>query len=222
MNTIMRSEDESVRVKGLRQVTDEIRAAIANGERKPGQRLIESQLCELFGVKRNMIREALRKLEHEGLVKITPNAGATVTEFSRSDIEQVYDLLSVLEGLAVRVATPFVTEGHLLKLERLVKRMEQTDKQPVFADYNDEFHALLCSLSENSRLISFTESLRFGMRAFGYRSFSVPGQRATSREEHREIVEAIKANNPIQAEQLMRDHLISAKNKLVKWLYRSL
>jgi DNA-binding GntR family transcriptional regulator len=211
-----------VTTKRLDEVTDAMRNAIANGERKPGERLIESQLCELFGVKRSIVREGLRKLAHEGFLKITPNVGASVTEFSRRDVEQVYDLLAVLEGLAVRLATPFVTEEQLLQLEELLKGMEGTDNQRVFSDYNDRFHVTICTLSENSRLLIMTDNLRLSMRAFGYKSFFVPGQTGSSKDEHRRIFQAIRDNDPIQAEQLMRDHLLNAKNKLVKWLYRSL
>jgi DNA-binding GntR family transcriptional regulator len=218
----MKSKDESASINGLQEVAEAIKAAIATSELKPGQRLIESQLCDIYGVKRSRIREALRKLEHEGFVKITPNVGAAVAEFSRGEIEHVYDLLSVLDGLAVRLATPFITEEQMQKLEELTKQMEATDRLPTFSDLNDRLHALFCSFSQNNRLIGFTDNLRLSIRAFGYRSFLVPGQIQTSVEEHRRIIQAMKENEPIQAEQLMRDHLINAKNRLIKWLYRSL
>jgi DNA-binding GntR family transcriptional regulator len=222
MNRFMKDRDRSTNAVGLKEVTDALRSAIASGERKPGQRLIELQLCEFFGVKRGMIREVLQKLAHEGFVRITPNVGASVEEFSRGDIERVYDLLSVLEGLAVRLATTFVPNSQILTMEELLKRMEETDEQDVFARYNEEFHVLLCALSENKRLISLTDNLRLSRRFFGYQSFFVPGQTAISKDEHRRIFQAIKDREPLKAEQLMRDHLINAKNLLVKWLYRSL
>jgi DNA-binding GntR family transcriptional regulator len=218
----MKSKGEPTNINGLREVADAIKAAIATCELKPGQRLIESQLSEMFGVKRNRIREALRKLEHEGFVNITRNVGAAVAEVSRGEIEHIYDLLSVLDGLAVRLATPFITEQQIQGLEKLVKRMEATDKLPLFSDYNDELHAALCSFSENGRLLSLADNLRLSIKAFGYRSFLVPGQIAISRNEHRKIIHAVKEKKPIRAEQLMRDHLIDAKNRLIKWLYRSL
>lgn len=214
-------KDKSIGAAGF-NVTDALRNAIASGERKPGQRLIETQLCKFFGVKRTAIREALQKLAHEGFVKITPNVGASVIEFSRTDIERIYDLLTVLEGLAVRLATPFVTESQLLTMEELLKRMEGAESEYLFSQYNDELHILLCALSENKRLVSLTDNLRLSMSAFGYRSFFVPGQTTMSKEEHRKIFQAIKENKPVEAEQLMRNHLVNAKNLLIKCLYRSL
>ena len=222
MNRPMRSKDKLTNPMGPKEITDALRSAIASGERKPGQRLVETQLCEFFAVKRSIIRAALQKLAHEGFVTITSNVGASVVEFSRDDIEQVYDLLGVLEGLAVRLATPFVTDSQVLKMEELLNRMEDADSQHVFFQYNDEFHVLLCALSGNKRLLSLTDNLRLSRNTFGYHSLFVPGQTTISKAEHRKIFQAIKENKPIEAEQFMRDHLINAKNLLVKWLSRSL
>ena len=206
----------------FREVADSLKTAIVKGELKPGQRLVEVKLCELFSVKRNTVREALRKLEHDGFVKITPNIGAVVAEFTRTDIEQVYDLLSVLEGLAVRLATPFITAEQIEGLGALIERMEATDKLAPFARYNDDLHTMFCMYSENSRLISITENLRLGMKAFGLRSFHTPGQIVASNTEHKAILEAIKQNKPVRAERIMRDHVVDAKTRLIKWMYRSL
>jgi DNA-binding GntR family transcriptional regulator len=222
IGTIMKDKEASISTNGVQMVAEAIKEAIATSQLKHGQRLIESQLCGMFGVKRNRIREALRKLEHEGFVKITPNVGAAVAEFSRGEIEHIYDLLSVLDGLAVRLATPFITAEQIEKLEKLAKRMETTDKSPAFTELNGELHALFYSFSGNNRLISLSENLRLSIRAFGYQSFLVPGQIPTSREEHGRIVQAMKENEPVQAEQLIRKHVIDAKNRLIKWLYRSL
>jgi DNA-binding GntR family transcriptional regulator len=207
--------------KGFREVADDIKAAIASGELKAGQRLVEAQLCELFGVKRNMISEALHKLEHEGFVKITPHVGAVVVGFTRNDIEQIYDLLSVLDGLAVRLATPFITGVQLENLETLLERMEAADKPSLFARYNDDFHNLLCNYSENDRLVGLTENLRLGIKIIGWRSFYVPGQIATSKAEHREILQAMKENKPLLAERIMRDHIIDAKNRLIIYIQKN-
>ena len=196
--------------------------AIATGALKPGQRLVELHLCNLLGAKRNKIREALRRLEHDGFVRITPNVGAFVAEPSRNDIEQIYDLLSVLDAMGVRIATPFVTPEQLKHLQTLLNKMEATTKPSLFADYNNQFHTLLCSYSENSRLMKLTENLRLSIAAFGFRSFFAPGQIEASRSEHGKLLQAIKQNKPQQAERIMRKHMVNAKNRLIKWMYKSL
>ncbi len=208
-------------LKGSREVAKEIMTAIATGALKPGQRLVEASLCELFGVKRNKIREALRKLEHDGFVNITPNVGAVVSEVSRIDIEQMYDLLGVLDGMAVKVVTPCMPE-QLAGLEAILDKMEATDDPALYADYNNEFHSLLAAYTENSRLMKVAENLRLSIMAFGFRSFFVPGQIAASNKDHRKVLQAIKENKPDKAEKIMRKHVLDAKNRLIKWMYKSL
>ncbi len=208
--------------KGPHQVAEDIMTAIATGALKPGQRLVEVQLCKLFGVKRNKIREALRKLEHDGFVKITPRVGAVVSEVSRSDIEHLYDLLSVLDGMAVRLVTPSVMPEQLEKLEAILDKMGATDEPALYADYNNEFHSLLCSYSENDRLMKVANNVRLSIAAFGFRSFFVPGQIAASNKDHRKILQAIKENEPDKAEKIMRKHLLDTRDRLIKWMYKSL
>jgi DNA-binding GntR family transcriptional regulator len=208
--------------RGSQEIAGELMAGIASGTYRSGQRLVELQLSEVYDVKRNRIREALRQLEQDGFVKIIPNVGAIVVEFSQKDIEQTYDLLSVLEGLAARVATPFITAHELEKLEDLIIRMEATDTPSLFLEVNVEFHALLTMLSENDRLIKFVDNLRYLARRFGFPSMHSPGQIRASIDEHRKIFEAIKAVKPMRVEQCMRHHLIRSKNRLIKYLNRSL
>jgi len=209
--------------KAPQDIVRELMTAIATGTTfKPDQRLVELQLCDLFGVKRSKIREALRKLEHDGFVKITRNIGAVVAKFSRRDIEQIYDLLGVLDGMAVRVATPFIAPEQLKSLDNILHEMESTDDPSLFSNYNNEFHALLNSFSENNRLMKITENLRLNVSAMGFRSFFAPGQISASINDHRKIIEAIRENKPEKAERIMRQHLIDAKKRLIGWMYKSL
>ena len=209
-------------LKGSDEVAREIMPAIATGALKPGQRLVEASLCELFGVKRTKIREALRKLEHDGFVNITPNVGAVVSEVSRIDVEQMYDLLAVLDGMAVRLVTPCIVPEQLAILEAILDKMDATDVPALYADHNNEFHSLLASYSENSRLMKIADNLRLSIMAFGFRSFFAPGQIAASNTDHRKVLQAIKENKPDKAEKIMRKHVLDAKNRLIKWMYKSL
>jgi DNA-binding GntR family transcriptional regulator len=219
MDTGNRSKKGSI---GSKEVADVLKSAISKGELKLSQRLVEAQLCDRFGVKRNTIREALRRLEHDGFVKITRHVGAFVAEFSRGDIEQIYDILSVLDGLAVRLATPFITAEQIGRLEGLLEQMEAADKPAAIYDLNHEFHALLCEWSENRRLIDLINNLRLSLETFSFRSFYAPGQIAASHSEHRQLLQAIKESDPIKAENILRVHLIDTKNRVIKWVYRSL
>jgi len=205
-----------------RQIVDALESEIASGKIKPGHRLVEGSLCERLGVKRDTVRQVLRDLDQAGFVKIVRNVGATVTALSQKDIEQTYDLLCVLEGLAARVITPFVTPKQLKELEGLLTKMESTDIPSQFIDLNLEFHTLILSWSENERLIKFTDILRRNQNRFGTQSFLSPGQIEASRVDHRKVFEAMKQRKPIEAERSMRNHLLRAKTRLIKYVNKSL
>ncbi|MGA2468819.1 MAG: GntR family transcriptional regulator [Thermodesulfobacteriota bacterium] len=204
------------------KITEDLKAGIANGTFKPGQRLVEAHLSEFFGGTRSRIREALRKLEQDGFVKIIPNVGAVVAEFSQKDIEHIYDLMSVLEGLAVRVITPFVTDEHLKRIEVLVDKVEAARTATQFYELNNQLHSFLVALSENDDLIKLADNFMFRIRCLNLQCLFSPGQMAAGVKEHRKIFEAIKEGKAVKAEQLMRNHLLCAKNRLIKYINKSL
>jgi DNA-binding GntR family transcriptional regulator len=208
--------------KERQKIVEDLKAGIASGRFKPGQRLVEIHLSEVFGVTRSKIREALRKLEQDGFVKIIPNVGALVAEFSQKDIEHLYDLLSVLEGLAVRVITPFITDEQLKRIKVLVNKVEAAHKATLFFEHNNELHSYLVALSENDHLIKLTANLMLQIKCLNLQCLFSPGQMAAGVKEHRKIFEAIKEGKAVQAEQLMRNHLLYAKNRLIKYLNKSL
>jgi len=203
-------------------VLNDLMTAIAKGILKPGQRLVEMQLCEQYGVKRSKVREALRKLEHDGVVRITRNVGAFVAENSQRDIEEMYDILGTLDGLAVKIVTQFITPGQIEELEKIINKMETTDKPAMLVKYNHEFHSLLCSFCENKRLIKLTENLKLNIGIFTFRNFSFQAQVDASISDHKKIIEAIKEGDPEKAEALMRRHVTAAKYRLIKWMNKSL
>lgn len=205
-----------------RQIAETLASEIACGTLKPGHRLVESQLCERFGAKRARIRDVLRELERDGFIEIVPNVGAKVASLTQKEIEQIYDVLSTLEGLAVRVITPYVTAAQFERLEHLVNQMDVTDTPAQFLEYNHEFHWLLTDWSENERLIKFTDILRRNQKRFATQSFLSPGQIEASRVDHRKIFEAMKQRKPVEAERSMRTHLLRAKTRLIKYMNKSL
>lgn len=208
--------------KERQKIVEDLKAGIASGTFKPGQRLIEIHLSEVFGVTRSKIREALKKLEQDGFVKIIPNVGARVVEFSQKDIEHIYDLMSVLEGLAVRVITPFLTDEQLKRIEALIHKVEAAHKPTQFFEVNNKLHSFLIALSENDDLIKLADNFMFRIRCLNLQCLFSPGQMAAGVKEHRKIFEAIKERKAVKAEQLMRNHLLSAKNRLIKFINKSL
>ena len=208
--------------KDRHKIVEDLKTGIASGKLKPGERLVEVHLSKVLGVTRSKIREALKKLEQDGFVRIIPNVGARVAEFSQRDIEHFYDLMSVLEGLAVRVITPFVTEEHLRRIEALVDKVEAAPTATEFYELNNQLHSFLIALSENDHLIKLVDNFMFKIRCLNLQCLFSPGQMAAGVKEHRKIFEAIKERNAVKAEQLMRNHLLYAKNRLIKFINKSL
>jgi DNA-binding GntR family transcriptional regulator len=204
------------------KIVEDLKAGIASGRFKPGQRLVEIHLSNVLGVTRGKIREALRKLEQDGFVQIIPNVGARVAEFSQKDIEHIYDLMSVVEGLAVRVITPFLTDEQLKRIEALMDKAEAAHKPTQFFELNNELHSFLITLSENDHLIRLSENFMFRIRCLNLQCLFSPGQMAASVKEHRKILKAMKERKAAKAEQLMRNHLLCAKNRLIKFINKSL
>ena len=203
-------------------IENTLKRKIGSGAIKQGERLVENQLCKQFGVGRGKIREALKRLEHEGFVKITPYVGAMVTEFSQKDIEQIYDLMGVLEGLSMLVTTVMLHDNDVQKIESIVEQMESTGDQSEFFQLNKQFHSLLSSLGDNPTLNSFMEVLRGRALVMGLQSLYNPEQIKASILEHRKILKAIKEAKPQRVEKLIRDHYLKAKNRYIRYLNKTL
>jgi DNA-binding GntR family transcriptional regulator len=137
-------------------------------------------------------------------------------------MEQIYDLMGVLEGLAVRVGTVAIQQKSIERIEKLVRKMEITSDPYRFYQYNLQFHNAMCSLSSNVRLIRYMETLRAQARRISLHSFYYPGQIKASIQEHRKVLDAIKEMDPLKAEKLVRNHYLISKNRLIKYLNRSL
>ncbi len=208
--------------KPLRElVFESLREAIISGHLRPGERLMEMQLAEEMGVSRTPVREAIRKLELEGLVVMIPRKGAYVSGLSLKDIVDVFEIRGALEGLAAELAAERINEEELEELERyLVKIAEDIDKgdlQKVVATDTD-FHSLLYKASRNHRLSQIINNLREQIQRFRTTSLSYPGRMKEALEEHRKIVEAISERNGELACKLAQEHIANAENSMMSMI----
>lgn len=141
-------------------VLSTVRTAILQGVLEPGARLRQEDLADLFGRSRIPVREALRALEYEGLVTSEPHRGFTVTTLDADDIEEVYELRILLEGQAVRLAVPLMTDEDLTELDALFERMQSaTDPDEQLAS-REAFYTRLYSISGRPRLVGLIARLR--------------------------------------------------------------
>jgi len=205
------------------EIVKYVKDAIIRGKLGPGQRIVEMQLCRDLDVGRGKVREALKQLEQEGFLEIIPNAGAIVKKLSQKDIAQIYDLMAVLEGLSMRIATPIISEEDIAKIEDFVVRMEENrENKFLLSHYNLEFHNLLTKLGGNPRLINFMNNIRAQTQRMRLQTFYNEEQVRASLREHRAILKAIKERKPQRVENLIRKHFLDAKDRLIKFINSTL
>ena len=178
-----------------------MRDAILSGELPPGTKLRQEKLAERFGTSRIPVREALRALEYEGLVRSAPYRGFTVTELDADDIEEVYDLRILLEGHAVRLAVPLLTDDDLRTLEQLYREMVEAPPGDAQLAARERFYIRLYSLTGRPRLVGLIARLRQEVA----RSLRWPTlQHAPSH--HEAFFEAIRAGDAERAVSQLATH----------------
>ena len=215
--------------KPLRDVVFEtLRDAIITQVLKPGERLMEIQLADEMGVSRTPVREAIRKLELEGLVVMVPRKGAYVAGVSMKDIHEVYEVRAALEMLAVTLAAERITDEELDALERQVLKEseaeatgdENTLDNIIYID--STFHDIIYQAAHNQRLVQFVNILQEQLQRFRAASLSRPGRSKTALDEHKQIVEALAERNGELASKLAKEHIENAENAMISGMEESL
>lgn len=211
--------------KPLRDVIfDTLREAIIVGELKPGQRLMEVQLAEKMGVSRTPVREAIRKLELEGLVEMLPRKGAHVADLSVKDIMDVLEVRATLDGLATSLSATRITDDEKKELRHLLDQfINYVEKENLQGSIKKdvEFHDVIYRSSRNDKLIQISNNLREQIQRF--RIVYIKDY-SSSRElirEHTEIYEAIIAGNPETAMEAARRHIKNQEETIIRSLKRN-
>jgi DNA-binding GntR family transcriptional regulator len=207
-DTMETSDKYSLRGK----VYDRIREDILNGVYKEHEELKEATLGKKMDVSRTPVREALRQLELEGLVEIVPNKGARVTGITKKDIEDIYQIRYLLEGLSARWATEHVTEELIDKMEETLYLTEFHAKKGNFMqvfELDSQFHELMYAASGSKMLNHILSDFHMYVTRMRKSILSSDSRSKNSTEEHRAILEAIKERDPDKAEQCAHEHVKS-------------
>src|SRR5215212_4215455 len=169
------------------QVRDRLREDILAGRLEPGTELSEVALAREFGTSRGPLREALGRLASEGLVTITPRRGAVVTQLSREEFIDAYQVREALETLAARLAVPLMSDAeiaHLRELCELMERAARDDEVHIFFETNNSFHEALVRASGNQKLHEVHRMLVGQMVPYLPRSLELRGNLQQSVAEH--------------------------------------
>ena len=198
-------------------VADRLRDQIFAKQLAPGSWLDEQSLAEQFGISRTPMREAIKALASEGLVTMKMRRGAYVTEVNRSDLEQIFTVLSLLEGQAAKEAALKATEDELNLLDHLHHRLETAaaDRDiEQFFEINGKFHELIQQIAGNRWMNGVIDDLRKVLKLHRKDSLTSTGRLQNSLVEHREILRAILKRDDLAAEAAMRKHFANGLEAL--------
>jgi DNA-binding GntR family transcriptional regulator len=200
-------------------VRDEITRMIEAGELLPGAWVNEAELAQKFGVSRGPVREACRGLEQVGLLRFVVNRGAFVREIDLKEAAELYDLRSALFALAGRLLAPIIDSKGLAVLEGLLAQMETAAAAGDLEAYyplNLQFHRAILELSGNARLLSAYQNCVRELHLFRRSALVSKERMKSSNLEHKAIFKALKSHDAAKAFQLMQDHVLGAKARVLR------
>jgi DNA-binding GntR family transcriptional regulator len=194
-------------------------AAIENGDLRPGDRLLETDLAQRFGVSRTPIREAIRRLETDGLVAHKPRVGAMIRVLAQQEIVELYEMRIVLEATAAQMAAKHASKAEIHTLKTLNAQMMQVARDPYkVAMLNRKFHACILSAARNRFLAQSHNSLSHALVLLGKTTLESSERVKDVVSQHDAIVEALKSGQPETAAKLMRTHMEASLEHRLKAL----
>lgn len=187
-----------------------LRQAILRGELEPGERLMEIHLANRLGVSRTPIREAIRKLELEGLVVMIPRRGAIVASITEKDLKDVLEVRRTLEIMAGEMACDRITPELLEQLKSAgeeFRRLKDTNDFTSLAEVDVKFHDIIYAATDNQRLITILNNLREQMYRYRLEYIKDEDKRKILILEHERILKAVRERKVADAKEAMREHI---------------
>lgn len=195
-------------------VYEELKMRILKGEIAPGQRLMEVETSEELGVSRTPVREAIKKLEKEGLVVVEPRKGTYAAQISDSDLIEILEVRESLEALAAQYAVKRMKQAQKEKLNSVAnkyKKAVEEGKLPAMIKFDTEFHRILVEGSNNKTLINLIEQLQELLLRFRYLYYDNAKRAEQNPPEHQRIVDAVMSGNESEAYAATMAHIGSLK-----------
>lgn len=196
-----------------------LRQAILKGELKPGERLMEITLANKLGVSRTPIREAIRKLELEGLVVMIPRKGAHVAHITEQELNDVLEVRRGLEEMAIRKACERITKEELEQLEEAAKvfsELTASDNLVALAEADVKFHDVIYEATHNRRLVQLLNNIREQIYRYRMEYLKDADSRKLLDEEHKAICEAIREKDLKKAHAYICQHIDNQQRSIIK------
>lgn len=192
---------------------------IRNGALKPGARLRAEEIATEIGMSRMPVREAFRRLDTEGYVTIRPNRGAVVTDHTFEEIQELFEIRSVLEGLAARLAAERIGPAEIEEMGELLRRMRLGQKNTDdWMSRHWAFHEYICSLSGRKRLVREIERLHGALEPYLRLWFFHANRPVVAIKDHQNLLKVISTRNPDKAEAAMREHVLVTAPQIIRFL----
>lgn len=189
-------------------VYEKLRQGIIKGSLKPGQKLVMASLARELGISETPIREAIRRLESDGYVTFTPHAGAVVTRINNQELSEIYLIRISLEGLATRLAVPFIGPADIAWLKKKNDEMKvavKSGRYEKLARLNKAFHLRIYKAAPFSRLYKMIADLWDAFERWPSIFSFVPERAKTAIQEHEQIIEALETADVDKADNLMKE-----------------
>jgi len=217
----IRTPAESVPVR--ERAYEHLKASILSGRFNPGERLAEEHLAKELGISRTPIREALHKLESEGLIKPLASRGFVASQDSKDDIEELFEIRAVLEGYALRLICGRITDTVLAQLEETVEKGEEALRRHGLDEifqWNTRFHDTLHDLiTDKHRLYHQMVTMRQYVLRHRKNTLQYPDGGARTVDGHRKILLALRLRDPDLCERVMREHIQQSKTDALQFLF---
>jgi DNA-binding GntR family transcriptional regulator len=202
-------------------VYEQLKTAIIELRLPPGEPLREADIAQGLSVSKTPVREALARLEQDGLVELNSFRSAVVTEYTARDLQEIFELREIIEVAAARAAAESVSEQGLADLGRVASecaRLSDAGGGPELVALISEFDTVLFEEVGNRRIRAILANLAAHLTRIGLLTAGIPGRNAASVREHAQIYEAIERRDPEAAERFMRQHIRSVRDDQLRAL----
>lgn len=217
------ADEETVSRSRGEEAYQKMREAIQSGQLKPGARLREVELAEWLGSSRTPVREALNRLQTEGLVVQEPRRGMIIAELDHSMVSELYFMREVLEGTAARLAARHASDVEISMLREIAERDKNLASEPLkLAKNNRMFHETLYRAAHNRYLLKTLSMLQESLALLGPTTLAMPGRASSAYEEHDALVQAIERHDAQAAEEMSRAHIRSAHRARMKMMFEQM
>jgi DNA-binding GntR family transcriptional regulator len=198
-----------------------LRDALLDGKFAIGERIFEAEIAQTLGVSRVPVREAVRRLQQDGLLEVRPRSGIYVAAVSVEEADDVYRIRAALEGTAARLAAERITPAELRDLRDMLKRERESGRagkhgsQAQVVVRADEFHRAVHVYARSPRLYELLELIYAQVMHFRAITLSLPGRADAALHGHQHLYEALSRHDGPEAERIMREHIDSARRLLL-------